>query len=73
MQKKLTITIGDDLYEGLCNRISPRKISTFIEQRVRPHVIVKEREHAHKAMSRDEARKTRAMQWTDAMFEDGSE
>lgn len=39
MQKKLTITIDEDVYAGLCKVVGKRKISTFIESLVRPHVI----------------------------------
>jgi len=39
MQKKLTITIAEEVYEGLRKIIGPRKISKFIEELVRPHVV----------------------------------
>jgi predicted CopG family antitoxin len=37
MQKKLTVTIDEEVYEGLREVIGPRKISRFIEDLVRPH------------------------------------
>jgi len=39
MQKKLTITIDQEIYEGLYAVVGPRKISRFIEELVRPYVI----------------------------------
>ena len=39
MQKKLTIAIAEDVYEGLHKVIGPRKISKFVEELVRPHVV----------------------------------
>ena len=39
MQKKLTITLDERVYEGLHKFIGRRKISQFIESLVRPHVI----------------------------------
>ena len=39
MQKKLTITIDEDVYTGLYRVVGKRKISRFIESLVRPHVI----------------------------------
>ena len=39
MQKKLTITIDEGVYNGLYRVIGPRKISRFIEDLVRPHVV----------------------------------
>lgn len=38
MQKKLTITIDEEFYEGLRTVIGPRKISRFIQELVRPHM-----------------------------------
>ena len=38
MQKKLTITIDEDVYAGLYRAVGRRKISKFIESLVRPHV-----------------------------------
>jgi len=39
MQKKLTITIDEEVYEGLRRVIGPRKISRFVQEIVRPHVV----------------------------------
>ncbi len=36
MQKKLTITIDEQIYDGLHSIIGRRKISQFIESLVRP-------------------------------------
>ena len=38
MQKKLTITVDEQVYEGLHNTIGQGKISKFIESLVRPHL-----------------------------------
>lgn len=39
MPRKLTITLDDDVYEGLHRVVGARKISRFIEKLVRPHLI----------------------------------
>ena len=39
MQKKLTITLDERVYEGLRIVVGPRRISRFIEALVRPHVV----------------------------------
>ena len=39
MQKKLTITIDEDVYSGLYRVVGRRKISRFIESLVRPYVV----------------------------------
>ena len=38
MQKKLTISIDADVYDGLRERIGPRRISRFLNDLARPHV-----------------------------------
>lgn len=63
MQKKLTITINDEVYAGLHNVIGRRNISQFIESLIRPHVIDKELEGAYQRMSQDEAREAEALAW----------
>ena len=42
MQRKLTLTIDEEVYNGLRAVIGPRKISRFIEELVRPHVVKKD-------------------------------
>ena len=44
MQKKLTITIDEDVYAALHRVVGRRKISGFIESLVRPHVIGDDRD-----------------------------
>jgi len=70
MQKKLTITIDEEVYEGLREVIGPRKISRFIEELVRPHVIKKELYAAYKEMAADEVRESEALEWAEATFGD---
>jgi len=54
MQKKLTITIDEQIYEGLYAVIGRRRISRFIEDLVRPYVLYQELEAAYKHMAQDE-------------------
>ncbi len=63
MQKKLTITINEEVYAGLHNIIGRRNISQFIESLVRPHVIDKEIEAAYQRMAQDENREAEALEW----------
>ncbi len=39
MQKKLTMTIDEEVYEGLRKTIGPRKIGRFVQKIVRPRVV----------------------------------
>lgn len=36
--KKLTITVSDEVYEGLHRRIGARRISSFIDRLARPYI-----------------------------------
>jgi len=70
MQKKLTVTIDEEVYEGLREVIGPRKISRFIEDLVRPHVTKKDIYAAYKEMADDEVRESEAIEWAEATFGD---
>ena len=70
MQKKLTVTIDEEVYEGLREVIGPRKISRFIEDLVRPHVTKKDIYAAYKEMAADEVRESEAIEWAEATFRD---
>ena len=70
MQKKLTITVDEQVYEGLHRVIGRGHISQFIEGLVRPHVLVVELEAAYLAMAQDEAREQEALDWAEATIGD---
>lgn len=70
MQKKLTITIDEQVYEGLYRVVGPRHISQFIESLVRPHVLGKDLEAAYQAMAQDEQRETEALEWAENLIGD---
>jgi hypothetical protein len=70
MQKKLTLTVDAEVYEGLRRTIGPRKISKFIEDLVRPHVIQPDLEAAYAEMSRDKQREKEGAEWAELAFKD---
>ncbi|PIV24091.1 MAG: addiction module antitoxin [Deltaproteobacteria bacterium CG_4_8_14_3_um_filter_45_9] len=70
MQKKLTITINEEVYLGLHKVIGPRKISKFIEELARPHVLKHELESAYKEMAKDRVREKEALEWSEATLGD---
>ncbi|MBP9663445.1 MAG: hypothetical protein KBD94_02410 [Pyrinomonadaceae bacterium] len=55
--------------------IGPRKISGFIEQLVRPHVLDREtdRERSYREMAADEAGEKEALEWSDALIGDSGD
>jgi predicted CopG family antitoxin len=70
MRKKLTITIDREVYFGLHKVIGQRKISKFVEDLVRPHVIRRGLESAYKDMAKDNAREKEALEWCEATLGD---
>jgi predicted CopG family antitoxin len=70
MQKKLTITVDQEVYEGLYRVVGPRRISQFIESLVRPHVLGDDLSAGYAEMAADEAREAAAEEWSDALLRD---
>lgn len=70
MQKKLTITVDEQVYEGLYNVVGRRNISQFINALVRPHVLKPDLEAAYGRMAADEARESEALEWAEATIGD---
>ena len=73
MQKKLTITIDEEVYQGLHNTIGRRRISRFIEELVRPHVTSQSLEAAYAEMAQDEEREAEALEWAEATVGDSAD
>jgi hypothetical protein len=63
MQKELTITLDERVYDGLHNVVGRRRISCFFESLVRPHVIGDHLDAAYRQMAQDEARESEASEW----------
>ena len=70
MQKKLTITVDEEVYEGLRKTIGPRKISRFVQELVRPHVVRPNLESAYAEMAKDKRREKDASEWAEITFKD---
>jgi predicted CopG family antitoxin len=66
MRKKLTITVANDVYEGLYRVVGPRHISEFLEALARPHVIAVDLDEGYAAMAADEQREREAREWAEA-------
>ncbi|MBA4417533.1 MAG: hypothetical protein C0392_06450 [Syntrophus sp. (in: bacteria)] len=70
MQKKLTITIDEEVYEGLHKTIGSRKISRFVQEMVRPYVVRPNLETAYAEMAKDKRREQAAEEWAEVTFKD---
>lgn len=64
MNRKLTITISDDVYRGLYRKVGRGKMSHFIERLVRPYVIDEtDLVAGYTAMAADTEREEEAREW----------
>jgi predicted CopG family antitoxin len=70
MTKKLTITVEDDVYDGLHAIIGRRRISRFLNDLARPHVTQRELAEAYRAMAADEEREREAAEWVENLTGD---
>jgi hypothetical protein len=69
-QKKLTITVDTDVYDGLHAVIGRRKISRFLSDLARPHVVGKDLRAGYAAMAADETRESEASEWAESLVGD---
>ena len=72
MQKKLTITIDEAVYVGLHRSIGRGRMSRFIEDLVRPHVVTDSLRSAYAEMAKDEKRESEALEWAEGLVGDVS-
>ncbi len=69
MQKRMTITMDEAVYEGLIRVVGRRKISAFLEDLARPHVV-SDLAAGYRAMADDTAREQEALAWSEALIGD---
>ena len=72
MQRKLTITVSEDVYQGLHRVVGRRRISRFLDQLARPHVVPADLDAAYREMAADEAREREALNWSEGLMGDVS-
>ena len=72
MNRKLTITVSEAVYEGLHRTIGRRRISQFIEKLARPHVVPRDLEASYRDMAADPAREQEALEWSEGLIADSS-
>lgn len=70
MHKRMTISIDEAVYYGLVRVIGRRKISQFLEDLARPHVIKNDLDSGYKAMAKDTRREKDATEWCEALIRD---
>lgn len=70
MQKKLTIAIDEQVYDGLYATIDEKRINQFIEKLIRSHVLNQDLESAYRSMASDEQREHQAIDWSKETIRD---
>lgn len=70
MHRRMTITLDEEVYEGLYRTVGKRRMSQFIEDLLRPYVLGSSLEEGYKAMASDKAREDEALEWCNALSED---
>lgn len=71
MQKRLTISIDEHVYNGLVRVVGRRQISRFLENLARPHVVCESLEADYAAMAADGEREREALVFSEALVGDG--
>jgi predicted CopG family antitoxin len=70
MRKKLTITVDEEVYDGLHRVIGRRHISRFLNELAKPHVVEDALEEGYLAMAADEEREREAAEWSERLISD---
>lgn len=71
MHKRMTITLDEIVYEGLYRMVGKRKMSQFIEDLLRPHVVSNTSlDDGYRAMAADTSREAEAIEWCNALAGD---
>ena len=70
MHKKLTITVDEEVYDGLHRVIGRRKISRFLSELARPHVVGRALDDAYRTMAEDQEREDEALEWSENLITD---
>lgn len=73
MHKRMTISIDETVYEGLVRVVGRRKISQFLEDLARPHVVNDDLLEAYRAMAADPVREREALTWNEALIGDAAD
>lgn len=69
MQKRLTISLDDDVYDGLFRVIGRGKVGQFLQELARPHVLQNVAlDEGYRAMAADQEREAAASQWVGGLI-----
>ncbi len=71
MQKKLTISVDEKVYDALHATIGRGNISRFIERLARPYLFEKDLATSYAQMAADQNREQEADEWIESFVDDG--
>lgn len=72
MQKRMTITLDETVYDGLMRVVGRGKVSQFLESLARPHVLDASMDEGYRAMSCDHQREAEAAEWINGLISDSA-
>lgn len=70
MHKRMTITLDEAVYDGLYRTVGKRRMSQFIENLVKPHVLDTALDDGYRAMAADIEREAEAQEWANGLIAD---
>lgn len=73
MQKKLTISLNEVVYDELCRVVGRGNISKFIERMITPHLKASDLDAAYREMAADSVREREALEWANGVVGDVSD
>lgn len=72
MQKKLTISLNEMVYDELCRVVGRGNISKFIENLIKPKLQANDLDSAYSEMAADSVRERDALEWANAVVGDSA-
>ena len=72
MQKQITITLDEAVYDSLLRVVGRGKVSQFLEALARPHVLDTAMDEGYLAMGSNLRREAEASEWINGLIGDGT-
>jgi hypothetical protein len=69
VRRKLTITVDEEVYDGLHRVVGRGHISRFLNELARPHVVDDPLEEGYRAMAADEEHEREAAEWIEGLVD----
>ncbi|NJD39434.1 MAG: addiction module antitoxin [Geobacter sp.] len=73
MQKKLTISLNELVYDELCRVVGRGNISKFIEELIKPKLKANDLDAAYSEMAADRVREADALAWANGVVGDSAD